>query len=120
MPPGYVAEWARAFALTLALELPVVAWMLRDTTSRGRRLALGLLASGITHPLLWFAWHPHVHPWGLAVVTGEAWVVAAEAAVYRTVAAPRTAWRTSLVANAVSLGVGWPLRAGLVAMGLWR
>lgn len=120
MPAGYVAEWARAWALTLALELPVVAYLLRGTASPGRRAALGLLASGITHPLLWFAWHPHVRPWGLAVVTGEAWVVVAEMALYRTVADPRTAWRTSLVANAVSLGVGWPLRAALVAMGLWR
>ncbi|MEN9786307.1 MAG: hypothetical protein RLZZ299_1571 [Pseudomonadota bacterium] len=119
MDPGYAAEWARAFALTLSLELPVAAWMLRHGPSPGRRLSLAVLASSLTHPLLWFAWHPHVHPWGLAVVTGEALVVAAEALVYRTATDARTAWRTSLAANAVSLGVGWPLRAALQTAGLW-
>ncbi|MET3803586.1 hypothetical protein ABIB25_000570 [Nakamurella sp. UYEF19] len=47
-------DWLRAFAVTLLVELPIYALLLRRWCSTSRAAALGLLANVITHPLLWF------------------------------------------------------------------
>jgi hypothetical protein len=69
--------------LTWIVELPLLGFLLRPFATWTRSVAAGLLATGLTHPLLWFAW-PRVvplerYPWYLA--TGEALVALVEAAV---------------------------------------
>ena len=51
----YVALWARAFAITLAVEVPIATWLLRDADpSRLRRAGAALAGNLATHPAVWF------------------------------------------------------------------
>ena len=97
-----MTEWSEAFALTLALELPVVLWALRSSLGLGRALLVGLGAQALTHPALWFLL-PRFEPWLLWVLCAEALVCAAEAGWY-------AAWLRHA-------GAADPRRAGLLALG---
>ena len=102
-------EWARAFALTLLVELPLYGWLLKDAPLL-RRLLAGLTASSLTHPWLWFILPAVLMPalgyWGYVAV-GEALVVLAEAGVVAGVGTPwRRALRVSVLVNAASFAVG--------------
>jgi len=70
--------------LTLGIEVPLVLLLLRRTCSWLRSGLAGVMASGITHPLLWFVWPRIVSPYQYVwyVVTGESLVVTIEAMVY--------------------------------------
>lgn len=103
---GYLA----AYALTLAVEPPLVAYALRRWCGvpAGRGYRDGLLANATSHPLTWLVLYPLVGPGYAAFVAVEAFAVAWEASLLR--------WRVgrdavtivalSLVANAVSLAFG--------------
>jgi hypothetical protein len=114
-------------ALTLAIEVPLVGWLLYRRCGLLRSALAGVLASGVTHPLLWFVWPRIVSPYRYFwyVLSGESMVVLVEAAVYFLLvflpdfgAAPAASgrpslWRRlgkalglSLLVNAVSFGVG--------------
>jgi hypothetical protein len=109
-----VGDYLASLALTWAVEVPLLLWVLRRDR-RPLRCAVGaLLASGITHPLLWFAW-PHVVPlerYELFLATGEGLVVAVEALVlWGVLYGARAGWLgraalASTAANAASLAVG--------------
>ena len=111
--------------LTLAVELPLLAFALGRRCGVGRTLVAGLVASGLTHPLLSFAWPLVVPPvtrdeWVVYAASGEALVVVVEAAVVYWVALRRErtvrgrslarlthdALVVSFAVNAVSFAVG--------------
>ena len=102
--------WLKAFVLTLAIECPIVASLLRGHGSgRARLVALIAFANLATHPVVWFVFpelpvHPHV-----AFVLSEVFAFAAEAFYFALVfqgVSVRRAVAASLVANATSLGTG--------------
>jgi hypothetical protein len=126
--------WGRAFALTLAVELivavPLLRWLLRrdaggrlrtEAGSPGSWARIGgtvVLASVISHPILWFglSWLLLFRlglTYPVFVIVGEAWVVTVEALVYwRGFCRVPGRWAvaTSLLANGLSYGVGESLR----------
>ncbi|MFN3243865.1 MAG: hypothetical protein ACE37K_20330 [Planctomycetota bacterium] len=96
-------NWATAFALTVAIELPIVVLV----AARGRRRrACGdaFAANLLTHPCAWWAVLSAGAPWLLV----EALVAIAETLVYR--ASTRMAWpraaAASLLANGVTATIG--------------
>ncbi len=111
--------WFKAFLLTLAVEVPLVAFLLRGyEPSRSRLVLLALFANLASHPAVWFIFTQLLlvgTPEYLVVAEG--WAVAAEAvfywAVFRGLSAPR-AILVSLAANAASFLLGqlvtaaWP------------
>jgi hypothetical protein len=114
-----VDEWFRAFLLTLAVELPVAAALLRRfEPARPRLLILILFANLASHPAVWFVF-TQLFLIGTPsyVLAAEGWAVAVEAlfywAAFRGVTV-RRAIAVSLVANAASFLVGrllvalWP------------
>jgi hypothetical protein len=127
IPDDPIIEYAVALTLTLLIETPLVAAALarwyRVPPVRGA--ILGLLASLMTHPVVWFVLPGLLVPavgWRgyLLLAEGFAWL--AEAALY-TVAVSRLAARRdivgmlllSLLANLASFGVG----AAVQLAGLW-
>jgi hypothetical protein len=111
----FVLLWCKAFALTLALELPIAVLLLRGRSGGapvGRRVAAVLVANLASHPAVWFVF-PELGTNSAAVlVASELWAFASEAAIYRLIFAgpPPLAWRravlVSAVANALSFLVG--------------
>jgi hypothetical protein len=112
----WVANWLRAFGLTLLVELAIALPVLAPVEPRlSRRAAAVLFANLATHPLVWFLFP------GLAIsavprlALSEAWAVVAELAIYRIVWPALSIRRSallSLAANAASLlaGLAWPQR----------
>lgn len=102
--------YAAAFALTLLVEPPVYAVALRVLYGvRPRRGYLdGLLANATSHPLTWLVLYPLLGGGYAAFVAAEAFAVAWEAGLLRLRLGRDTAGlvAVSLVANAVSLGLG--------------
>jgi len=113
--------WLKAFALTLAIEVPICCALLgvgwgadaRALPRRlGRALLAGVLASALTHPVLWLSFA--LVPWmfenyWLAVGLWEVGIAVVEAAVLWAVARPgwpAMAVVTSSVMNGTSFGVG--------------
>jgi len=103
-----------AWILTLAIEVPILvalAYALRWVLGRRVRLALaGVLASGVTHPILWGIWEQVLLDWayGEKVLLLEAGVVLVEAVVL-AVPGGLGWWRglaASVLANTVSTAIG--------------
>jgi hypothetical protein len=97
--------------LTLAVEVPVVALLLRGHATLGRSVLAAVLASGFTNPLLWYAWPLviSVHRYTLYAATGEALVVLIETGILYGVATRPRVWLAfwvSLASNAASFSVG--------------
>ena len=110
-----VGAWARAFAVTLIVELAVAIPLLKSCgASLMRRTTAVGLAQLASHPLFWFVL-PELGLRGFALLcVGEAWAVALELGVY-LLAFPNIgrlrALGVSALANGASLGVGTVLRA---------
>ena len=112
-----VSEWARAFALTVVVEVAVAVPLLGALGSpagRVRRAAVVALASAVTHPVLWVAVRAVGDDdvaWTVAVLTGEVVAVAVEAVVL-VVALPgaepdrRQRVLVAVLMNAVSAAAG--------------
>ena len=114
-----VDEWFRAFLLTLAVELPIAAILLRRYEPAWPRLLVLLVFANLaSHPAVWFIFTQ----WFLVgtpeyVVVAEGWAVGVEAlfywAAFRGVSIRRVLL-ISLTANAASFLVGrllvtlWP------------
>jgi hypothetical protein len=106
-PPLWL--WLRAFALTCAIEIPIVGLILR----RPRwpwRILVGLLAQVLTHPAFWYA-APHFAPYWAWVTVCELTIFAVETLVYLL---QERSWRAPLASLAAN---GASLLAGLLA---WR
>ena len=110
-------HWACAFALTLAVEVPIFVLLARHTAakrkvpscSRRRAAAAGALGSCITHPLLWFVWPFVVTDYTAYIISGELLVTAVESFTFYLFARPISFKRAALVAvtaNAASFGSG--------------
>ena len=101
--------WLKAFVLTLAIECPIAAWLLRaQGVGRLRLAALLVFANLATHPLVWFVFPAlAVHPWA-AFCLSELFAVIAEGVFF--VAALRVraarAFAVSAAANGTSLALG--------------
>jgi hypothetical protein len=107
----FVVAWARAFALTLVLELAVATPLLRGR--RAARLVLVALANLASHPAVWFVLPDLGLGWPAWLVCAELWAVIVESVAYRALlpVTTRRALLVALAANAVSLAVGLGLRA---------
>ncbi|MCK5945372.1 MAG: hypothetical protein KAI24_25505 [Planctomycetes bacterium] len=91
-------NWPTAFALTVAIELPLV--LLLAPRGRRRRTAGDALAANLlTHPAAWWAVLSAGASWWLV----EALVAIVEAAVYGAVT--RMGWVRAMVASLVANGV---------------
>ncbi len=102
--------WARAFAVTQAVEVPIYTWALRAGPLPGRwlkPLAAAFGTSLVTHPFI-FLVLPRVWPgsYGGYVLAAEAVAVGVEA-VWLARFGLRAPLLVSLLANAASVGVGW-------------
>jgi hypothetical protein len=82
MPTAAAVYLPYLFA-TWAIEVPLLVYLLRGHSGWKRSTAVGLLASGITHPLLWFVWPRVVPLWGdqAYLASGETLVFLVEAAL---------------------------------------
>jgi hypothetical protein len=114
-------RWCGAFALTLIIELPLAAVLLRRFEARPARLWPKLVFANLaTHPLLWFGFPLAAWPGAWSMLAAELFAWLCEAAFYIVVfdgVGLRRAFAVSLLANAASFGVGvgvnvllgWPL-----------
>jgi hypothetical protein len=114
-----VDVWFRAFLLTLLVEAPIAALMLRRwERSRPRLVALVVFANLASHPAVWFIFTQLFLIGTLEyVVAAEGWAVGCEALVYLAALRGlpvRRAIVASVVANVASFVVGalaaawWP------------
>ena len=108
----FVAAWARAFCVTLAVELAVATPLLRGRLAP--RLVLVALANLASHPAVWFVLPELGLGYPAWLVSAELWAVTVEAVAYRALLpgmAARRAVVVSLAANAASFLAGLGLRA---------
>ncbi|MGE0143604.1 MAG: hypothetical protein AB7I19_07450 [Planctomycetota bacterium] len=99
--------WLRAFALTLAIEVPIVMVMAPRRRCL-RTFGVASCTQMFTHPLAWLAFQQGILGWWSV----ESAVVLVEAAIYSPVFGRRTlAFVVSLIANAISAGLGTLLLA---------
>jgi hypothetical protein len=109
---SYVELWARAFALTLGVELGIAIWFLPKEATWARRLGAVSFANVASHPAVWFVFTELFSSWQTGLVVSELWALGSEILVYRLVF-PTLSWRTALAASA--LANGGSVLAGLVA-----
>ena len=106
-----VSGWFVAFVLTVAIELPIAAWILRRAEpDLARRLALIVFANLVTHPAVWWVFSQLFLVGTLEyTLAAEAWAVGAEAVFYavtiRNLGA-RRAIVVAVLANGASFAIG--------------
>lgn len=106
-----VSEWLPAFLLTLAVEVPIAAYLLRRAEpDLPRRVLLVVFANLLTHPSVWFVF-TQLFLIGTPEYTlaAEAWAIAIEALFYAIAIrglTPRWAIAVALAANTASFAVG--------------
>lgn len=111
--------WLRAFLLTVVVETPIVAAMLRRwEPSRPRLIALVVFANLASHPAVWFVFTQLLLIGTPAyLLVAEGWAIACEALFFLVAfrgLPVRRAILSALVANAASFIVGslvavvWP------------
>lgn len=110
-----LCQYAVAFALTCAVELPVYGALLAGAGGMRMRAVLltALAVNVMSHPLLWLGMGRYQHStvgYLVAFLVGEVLVCLIEGAVF-AVALRRTLprgllWPTVVLANAVSAGLG--------------
>jgi hypothetical protein len=113
-----LSEYLPALILTLGVELLVLVLVLRRGHRIGTVVLAGCLASGFTHPQLWYVW-PHVLDpatrYLAYVISGELVVFVVEALILWLVLRrrdgrrvhPLTAVGAAAVANGASFLIGW-------------
>ncbi|WP_437591397.1 hypothetical protein [Sorangium sp. So ce1000] len=110
-----VAAWARAFMVTLLVELAVASPLLGAAErSRGRRAALVAVANIASHPAVWFIFPALALGATARLALSELWAVLLELGVYRLALRDLPAARAvaaSALANGASLALGLLLRA---------
>ena len=104
--------WFLAFLLTVAIEVPVVVALTRDSrVPLANRAALAFFAQLMTHPAVWFIFP--VLPWGTrhtTFVASELFAWLAEAAFYAVAGVAPSALgavAVAAVANGTSLAIGF-------------
>ena len=105
-----VALWFKAFLLTVLVEVPIAAALLRPAEPRlARRMALVLFANVASHPAVWFIFPELRLPHLPALVLAETWALLSEAVFYRLVFEKTDAVEAlgiSAVANGASFATG--------------
>jgi hypothetical protein len=106
-----VSDWFPAFVLTLAVELPIVAIVLRTVEPwLVRRLAAVVYANLASHLAVWYVLTQLFELGSAAyLLAAEGWAIAAETAFYALVlrgVSPRRAAVAAVVANGASFAVG--------------
>ena len=107
---SYLAEWLSAFALTQAIEVPIVVVLTRGSSLPAwRRAGVAFLASLATHPIVWFV----IPELGLGeparYVASEGWAFVGELLLYKLLLADLSWARAAAVsfgANAASFALG--------------
>lgn len=106
-----MSDWLRAFLATHVIEVPIVAGWLWPRLGR-RAILWALLASTLSHPILWFIW-PRLGPQWLWLGSGELAVWLFEGLIYAfALRSPegRPDWKVgmgvSFLANLSSLTTG--------------
>ena len=95
-------SWLQAFALTLAIEVPIL-MVFAPRRWRSRTVGVAVCTQMFTHPLAWLAFQQGVLDWWSV----EGAVVVVEGAIYSLVLSrPAVAFGVSLIANAISAGLG--------------
>jgi hypothetical protein len=106
----WIADWLRAFALTLLVEIPIAVPLLAVVApSRARRISIVVVANLATHPLVWFVFPGLAAGRWTRLLLSEAWALIAEIAIYRIVWSSlrvRRAALVSLLANGASVVAG--------------
>jgi hypothetical protein len=106
-----VSEWFAAFLLTLAVEAPVAAYLLRRAEpALPRRILLVIFANLLTHPAVWFVF-TQLFLVGTPEYTlaAESWAILVEALFYAVTIrglAPSRAIGVALAANLASFAIG--------------
>ena len=107
--------WLKAFAFTLALEIPLFVFVARigrngeKTCPIWRQVMAGACGTCFTHPLLWFVWPLIIADYTIYIVSGELIIAIFESFTFFAIARPitlRRAVAASFFANAVSYGLG--------------
>jgi hypothetical protein len=104
-----VSAWATAFVATQVIEVPVVSWVLKGRAPGIRIAASAVLATAITHPILWFVLPPLFDDHFTMVATGEIAIVLVEAVVLwlaTGIQDRRRCFAASALANGTSYLVG--------------
>lgn len=106
-----LSAWAIAFVLTVAIEVPVVLALTRDSKwDWRRRSGIVLLGQLLTHPLVWFVFPTIPGITGRTALTlSELYAWLGEGALYALVGVAPTslsAMGVAAVANGLSLAVG--------------
>jgi hypothetical protein len=99
----YVLRWLVAFALTVAIEVPLVTLLLRGPLRR--RVALAIVAQCVSHPAVWFVFPELGLRYPVMLLVAESWAVLSETAVYALLGdgvSPRRALGVSLLSNGAS------------------
>jgi hypothetical protein len=115
-----VRAWLAVFALTQLVEVPVVVALARRAEPRRARLVVvALLATALTHPVVWFVLPRLGLTYVAYVWLAELFAWLTEAALYAralpALGAPR-AILISLAANAASAGATWAIRSATGAI----
>ena len=113
-----VLHWFYAFTWTLLLEQIAAGVLLRSALPAwGRRVSIITLANLASHPAVWLIFPELCSGLGLTsrhcLVLSEIWAFGLEGWIYWLFLGPgqlRLALKTTLVANAVSLALGFALR----------
>jgi hypothetical protein len=93
-------SWLRAFSFTQLVEVPIYRFGLRASYLRA------FAASAITHPIAWVVHQRWSAPWAVRTAAVEAFAVLVEAAWFGAAYGVRRGITWSLLANAVSFGLG--------------
>ena len=106
-----VSGWFAAFVLTLVVELPIAAWLLRRVEPDVvRRVVLIGYANLATHLAVWYVFSQLFLIGTIQyVVAAEAWAIGGEAAFFLVAfrgLRPEAAFGVALVANVVSFAIG--------------
>lgn len=97
--------WLAAFVLTMVVEVPVVAILLRASEPDLRRLALLVLFANLaTHPIVWYVLsQPLLIGTPAYLLVAESWAVGAEAVFYAVTVRSISWRRAALVALAANV-----------------
>ncbi len=113
-----VLLWFRAFVWTMLLEQLAAGWVLRTSQKRARRISIIAVVNLASHPSVWLVFPELGAGWdwphALTLFVSEAWAFGLEAWIYWLFLGAgrwRLAVTTSVVANGLSFGAGYGLRA---------
>lgn len=104
-----IGRWLFAFAATLVIETPIMFAVLGARVPPMRRVSAAVMASCLTHPILWFVAPSLFTSHGTYIVTCECLIVLVETVVLRAWAGPgtmRDCFAASALANGASYGAG--------------